>query len=192
MFFAKKNKELDQFAELLKKGIIALFHERGKIKFSDLDVKQHQIIEADGKMRANGIEKFPNTVTFVSAVNFYVSPEALEKKKTLGALIMYVPKDYLPMLMKKFQYPPVDDENEDAMLDSIGTLCNITAGRFKSEIKSAGYADLEMSHFINYKNNAVVGIPFCPAEYDYYQLIGSIEGEPRVILDMSMGVVPKR
>jgi len=63
-------------------------------------------------------------------------------------------------LMKLLQYPPVDDESEDAMKDSCGTLCNIIAGRFKSEIVSAGYIELEMSHFRNFRNSSFEGISF--------------------------------
>ena len=116
----------------------------------------------------------------------------LAKKKTLGVLILYVEKEYLPKLMKLLQYPPVDDENEDSMLDSIGTLCNIIAGRFKSEIKASGYIDLEMSHFINYRNNAVVGIDFCRSEYDMYQMDCVIDKVRRVSFDMTIGNIPKR
>ena len=173
-------------------SITALFLERGEISFSQKPkLERKQIIEYDGKIRANGIERFNGEVTYVSAVNFYASAADLQKKKTLGALIVYVEKSYLAKLMKLLQYPPIDDEIEQALLDSIGTLCNIAAGRFKSEIQSAGYADLEMSHFINYRNNAIVGIDFCRSEYDYYEMDCYIDGIKRVCFDMTIGVVPK-
>ena len=191
-FFGKKNPELDKFAEILSQSITALFNERGGIQFSEPPkLERKHIIEYQGKIRANGIERFDGEVTYVSAVNFYVDAAALAKKKTLGALIVYVEKEYLPKLMKLLQYPPIDDEIEQALLDSIGTLCNIAAGRFKSEIKAGGYVDLEISHFINYRNNAVVGIDFCSNEYDYYEMDCYIDGKRRLSFDMTMGVVPK-
>lgn len=191
-FFSSENKELDKFAEILSQSVVALFKERGDIKFSKVpDLKRKQIIENEGRIRANGIERFGGEVTYVSAVNFFTNTAALEKNKPVGALILYVEKAYLPKLMKLFQYPPIDDEIEQALLDSIGTLCNIISGRFKSEIKAAGYIDLEMSHFINYRNNACTGILFCPSEYDYYEIDCFINGECQVSLDMTMGKVSR-
>jgi len=192
-FFGKRNPELEKFAEILSRSSVALFNERGDIKFSSPpQLTRKNIIEYQGKIRANGIERFNGEVTYVSAVNFYKDVAALEKKNTLGALIIYVEKEYLPKLMKLLRYPPIDDEIEQAMLDSIGTLCNIAAGRFKSEIKSAGYVDLEISHFINYRNSAAVGIDFSSNEYDYYEIDCYIDGHRRICFDMTMGIVPKR
>jgi len=190
--FGKRNPDLEKLADILRQSVVALFKERGEINFSEQPrMERKQIIEYEGKIRANGIERFDGEVTYVSAVNFYASTADLEKKKTLGVLIVYVEQAFLPRLMKLLQYPPVDDENEQAMLDSIGTLCNIVSGRFKSEIKAGGHIDLEMSHFINYRNNAVVGIDFCKNEYEYYEIDCFIDGQKRVCFDMSMGIIPK-
>lgn len=192
LFGGKKNPDLEKFAEILSRSVVALFNERGEVSFSEkpkLECKQ--IIEYEGKIRANGIERFDGEVTYVSAVNFYANAAALQKKKTLGALIIYIPKEYLPKIMKLLQYPKVDDEIEQALLDSIGTLCNIVAGRLKSEIKAAGYVDLEISHFINYRNNAVLGIDFCSSEFDCYAMECFINGTRQISFDLTMGVVPK-
>ena len=54
--FTKKNPELDKFAEILRKSVVALFNERGEIKFSTPpELTKKQIIEFDGKIRANGM-----------------------------------------------------------------------------------------------------------------------------------------
>ena len=94
--------------------------------------------------------------------------------------------------MKLLKYPPIDDESESALLDSCGTLCNILAGRFKSEIASAGYIELEMSHFSTFRNSAVPGVDFCASEFDLYTINFLIENEKRMVIDMSMGIVPTR
>jgi len=193
MFFGKQNSELDKFADLLEEGVVALFKERGELTFSSPPKKtNHSIIEFDGRMRADGMEKFDNEPTYVSAVNFYANEKDLEKQKTLGALVVYVQQDYIAKLMRKLQYPPVDDESEEAMLDSCGTLCNIVSGRFKSEISSAGYIELEMSHFRNYRNNAFNGVDFCYAEYNLYEIEFQLDGKKRMVIEMTMGAVPKR
>jgi len=192
MLFRKQNSELDIFTELLERGTIALFQER-EVKFAGPPKKEkRKIIEYDGRMRADGMEKFDNEPTYVSAVNFYASEKDMEKKNTLGALIVYVEQSYIAKMMRLLQYPPIDDESDDAMRDSCGTLCNIIAGRFKSEISKAGYVELEMSHFMNYKNNAFQGVNFCFSEYDMYQMDFSIENAKRLVIEMTMGPVPKR
>lgn len=189
----KQNAELDTFAELLIKSLIALFMERGELKFTnELKIKRHSITEYEGKMRADGMEKFDNEATYVSAVNFYASEKEMKKKKTLGALIVYVQQEYIAKLLKLLQYPPIDDESEDAMLDSCGTLCNIVSGHFKSAISASGYIELEMSHFMNYRNNAFLGVDFCYQEYDVVEIECEISGEKRLVVEMTMGIVPKR
>jgi len=193
MFFGKQNQDLEKFADLLIKGVVALFKERGELIFTKDPVKERKsIIEFEGKMRADGMEKFNNEPTYVSAVNYYASEADMQKEKVLGALVIYVEQAYLPKLMKLLQYPPVDDESEEAMLDSCGTLSNIVAGRFKSEISSAGYIELEMSHFRTYRNSAFAGVVFCRNEYDMYTIDFEIAEKKRLVLEVSMGIVPTR
>lgn len=188
-----KNKDLASFAEILQKGTEQLFLERGEVKFSKPPEKATvSITEYKGKMRADGMEKFNNEPTYVSAINYYLNAADMAKKKAIGVLIVYVPQVYMPRLMKHLQYPPVDDESEDALLDSCGTLCNILAGRFKSEIVTAGYVELEMSHFMTFRNNAVPGVDFCINEFEAYTINFSLENEKRMVLEMSIGVIPRR
>ncbi len=191
-FLGKKNKELDKFADLLEQGTVALFKERGDLRFSSDPVKsKRRIIEFEGKMRADGMEKFDNEPTYVSAVNFYASERDMEKKKTLGALVVYVEQSYIAKMMKLLKYPPIDDESDAAMQDSCGTLCNIISGRFKSEISSAGYIELEMSHFMNYRNSAFAGVDFCFNEFDMCEISFNLDNVKRLVIDMTMGAVPK-
>jgi hypothetical protein len=192
MLFNKQNPDLEKLADLLASGTVALFAER-EVQFSKPPTKtKEKIFDYEGKMRADGMEKFNNEPTYVSAVNYYATPADMGKKKALGALIVYVAQDYIATLMKHLKYPPVDDENENAMLDSCGTLGNIIAGHFKSEIASAGHIELEMSHFVTYRNAAVVGIDFCRNEFSMYRLEFEIDGKKRLVLEMTLGPVPKR
>ncbi len=188
-----KNKNLEEFANLLIKGMDGLFMERGEIKFSKPPEKvRGAIIEYKGKMQADGMEKYNNEAAYVSTVNYYLNALDMSKKKAVGALIVYVEQTYMPKMMKLLKYPPIDDESENALLDSCGTLCNILAGRFKSEIVSAGYIELEMSHFSTFRNRAVPGVDFCASEFDYYTVNFVIENEKRLVIDMSMGIIPTR
>ncbi len=189
----KTNPELDKFGELLRDGTAALFNERGGIAFSKAPtMEKKDIIEYEGRMRADGMDKFNNEPAYVSCVNFYASTQDMQKKKTLGAMILYVQQTYLAKLMRMLQYPPFDDDDEKAMLDSCGTLCNIVAGRFKSEVSKAGYIELEMSPFSNYRNSALDGVDFCKSEYEKCEVKFALENATRLILEVSMGIVPRR
>lgn len=189
----KQNPELEKFADLLEKGTTALFLERNaEIKFKPPVKNRQKIIEYDGKMRADGMEKFNNEPTYVAAINYYASKVDMGKKKTLGVIIVYVEQNYMVKVMKLLQYPPVDDENEDALQDSCGTLCNIIAGRFKSEISKAGYIELEMSHFVTARNTVVPGVDFCFSEFDKFEIVFDIDNARRLVMEITMGIVPKR
>ncbi len=199
MFGSKKNSELERFAEIFEAAMVSLFLQRGEIKFSGVRKARKKIMEYQGRMTADGSDKFVNqgasamttTKTYVSAVNFYANKKDLEKKKTLGALIIYIEQSFLAKLMQLLKYPVVDDESDDAMLDSAGTLCNIIAGRFKSEVAKAGYVELEMSHFMNHQNKAFDGVSFCENEFDYFELQFDINDKKRLTVDMTMGTIPK-
>ena len=189
----KQNPDLDKFVDLLEKGVVGLLGERNaELKIKTSGKKRLRIIEYDGKMRADGMEKFNNEPTYVSAINYYANKADMEKKKTLGTIVVYVEQNYMTKMMRLLQYPPVDDENEDALQDSCGTLCNILAGRFKSEISNAGYIELEMSHFIVSRNNVVPGVNFCFTEFDKYEIVFDIDGGKHLVIEITVGVVPKR
>lgn len=193
LFGGKQNPELEQFANILNKAVVGLFQERGEITFTRPAEKQRKrIVEYNGRMRADGMDRFINQSTYVSVVNYYANSATMAKNKTLGALVVYVQQEYMPTMMKLLRYPPIDDESEKALLDSCGTLCNIIAGRYKSEISGDGYIELEMSHFQTYRNSAFDGVAFCFDEFDLYELTFEIDGKKRLMLDVSMGVVPKR
>src|SRR3989338_1208657 len=109
----KQNTELEKFADLLEKGTTALLNERNpEIKFKSPVKSLQSVIEYDGKMRVDGMAKFNNEPTYVSSVNYYLNKTEMGKKKTLGAVIVYVQQNYLPKLMRLLQYPPIDDESE--------------------------------------------------------------------------------
>ncbi|MDP2654272.1 MAG: chemotaxis protein CheX [Candidatus Omnitrophota bacterium] len=194
IFGRKQNPDLEKFAEIFQTSIVGLFGERApELKFSKPPVKAKMpIIEYNGKLRADGMEKFDNEPTYVSAINYYANTKDMEKKKALGTVVLYVQQNYISKLVRILQYPPVDDESDEAMQDSCGTLCNIIAGRFKSEISNAGYIELEMSHFVTYRNSAVSGVDFCYNEYDKYEIVFEIEGQKRLVVELSIGVVPRK
>lgn len=183
--------ELEKLATALADSVAAIFKERGEVKFSkDPVIHKKNIVEYNGRMRADGMEKF-NNPTFVSSINYYATPKDMEKKNALGAIIVYIEQGFVVDMLRMLKYPPADDENMDALRDCCGTLCNIIAGRFKSAISAMGYIELEMSHFSSYRNTAPQGVAFCYKEYDKYETIFFINGVKRLVIEMTMGSIPK-
>lgn len=186
-----KEEALEKLAKALSESIKGIFKERGEVRFSaePVPVKKN-IIEYQGRMRANGMEKF-NNPTFVSCVNYYASAKDMEKHNALGAVIVYIEQSFVVDILRMLKYPPADDENMDALCDCCGTLCNIIAGRFKSAVSSMGYIELEMSSFVSSRNSITKGVEFCFKEYDKYEIPFYINGTKRLIVEMTMGTIPK-
>lgn len=187
-----REEELKKLAAALAQAVTDVFKEKGDIGFSKEPViVKKNILEYNGRMRADGMEKF-NTPTFVSFVNYYAHVKDMEKHNALGALIVYVEQKQVPGLLKMLKYPPIDDEDENAMKDGCGTLSNIIAGKFNLQISAMGHAGLEMSPFSNYRNNAANGVPFCFKEYDKYEISFYIENQKRLVVEMTMGAIPRK
>ena len=101
MIFGKKaeNPELEKFAQVLKKGIVDLFADRGEINFSKEPILEPKnIVEYEGRKRVDGMEKFDNEATYISAINFYLNATDMEKHKALGSIVVYVQQEYLAKL----------------------------------------------------------------------------------------------
>jgi hypothetical protein len=192
MFFGgKANPNLEQFAKTLSKSVEQLFLERNAIKFSQPAILERKnIIEYNGKMRAEGMEKF-NDPTFISAINYYLTKNDMDKNKAIGAVITYIEQAYVTTLLKQLKYPLADDEDLDALADCCGTLCNIIAGAFKTGISKMGYKELEMSHFKSYRNLIVSGVDFCYNEREKYELSFFLKDQKRLVIEMTMGILPK-
>ena len=186
-----REQELLSQSQLLADTVSKLFRERGEIEFSKAPLlTKRPIVEYNGRMRADGMEKF-NNPTFVAFINFYLDAAAMGKHNALGAIIVYVEQDYVPIIFRKLRYPAVDDENNKAMCDACGALCNIIAGAFKSALVNKGYKELEMSHFLSYRNTAANGAEFNYKEYDKYEICFEMDNIKRLVLELTMAPIPK-
>ena len=196
MAWLKKEKmdegQLEILAEALKKGILVMFRERTE---SQVPIKavmeKKRITEFMKKMRVTGLDKF-TTPSFVSTVNYYANDQDMLKKKTLGALVVYVEEDYVSDLLRMFRYPAVDLNNDEALKDACGALANIIAGRFKDGMTVLGFADLAMSPFSNYRNTAMHGVDFYSQELNKYEIVFYIRDTKRLIVELTMGPVNKK
>lgn len=147
------------------------------------------IAEFMNRIRVSSLNKFDET-TYISTINFYKTRDDLDKHDALGALIIYISESYLIELIRKLNYPDVDEDDPEAMLDSIGTFCNLIAGNFKAGLTQLGYIELVMSHFSGYENKVLMGIEFSPNENQMYEIQFEIGDEKRIVAEFSMAPIP--
>ncbi|MCK5581793.1 MAG: hypothetical protein KAJ18_11040 [Candidatus Omnitrophica bacterium] len=194
MFFSTKgNPDLEKIATILRDSIVKMFVDYANINISiDAEMNRKNIVDfRDHHMRADGIEKF-NSPSCVGFINYYLNKKNLDAHDPVGAIVVYVENSYISPLMKLLKYPPLDEEDDEALLDGVGTICNILAGSFKLEMSVNGYADLEMSAFQTHRNSALTGVKFNPKEFFMYELVFYIKKEKRIVLEFTMGMVPKK
>jgi len=186
----RQEEQLRTLVDALIEGVTGLFMERSEIAFSrPPEVVLQDIVEYKGRMRVFGLEKF-NTPIYVSTVNYYLNEKDMAGARAHGALAVFVEQEYIADLLKLLRYPEIDDTEEDAMLDACGTLANIIAGRFKTEMMKLGLIKLEMSAFSNYRNSAPNGVAFNFKQRKKYEVSFFIKDKKRVILELTMGPVP--
>ncbi len=195
MWFKKEvvdENQLEILAGALRQGITKLLRERteGQLPVKS-QMEQKNIIEFMRKMRGDSIDKFTQPA-FVSTVNYYANERDMTKRKPLGALVIYIEEDYVPVLLRTLKYPEVDFKQDDALKDACGTLANLIAGRFKSEMLERGFTDLEMSHFTNYRKSAMLGVDFDNRQTKKYEITFFIHETKRLIVELTMGPVPKK
>ncbi|MBF0484747.1 MAG: hypothetical protein HQL25_08605 [Candidatus Omnitrophica bacterium] len=119
------------------------------------------IVEFMRRMRITSFEKF-DTTTAISVINFFVGKSIENRESPIGTIVIYVEFDYLVMLLQKLGYP-IEENDDSEMLDACGTLCNLIAGNFKSGLCQLGYVNLEMSHFMSFRNEIFEGVLY-PAD----------------------------
>lgn len=187
------NDQLDEHyiqALMLSRVIKRILKNRADIELSASPVFiEKPIAEFMNRLKVSSITKFDET-TYISSINFYKDREALDRHEAIGALIVYVGASYLVELIKKLNYPEVDEDDPEAMLDAIGTFCNLIAGNFKSGLTQLGYIELVMSHFSGYENKVLLGVDFAPSESRMYEIEFEIRGEKRIVAEFSMAPIP--
>jgi len=177
----------------LSAAVKKMFFEKSERKFSAEPLLEKKlIIHFLDRMRIDGLEKFNNPAVF-SVIHLYASSKDLEKRiNPLGVLIVYVEKTYLPELLRHLKYPYVEYDDDDEVKDGCGAICNLIAGSWKREISNLGYIDLEISYFESYINTNINGIEFPKDQTHKYEISFDIDEKKRIVLEMVMGMVPRR
>ena len=185
--FNGHHRELADLSVLLVSAVKKMFSQKGNIYLSQEPVIcEKEIVQFAHRMRVDGLEKF-NGRTLVAALNFYLDQEHLAHEKAEGALIAYIPEDYIARLMWLLDYGRIDEDSEAETQDACGTVTNLIAGYFVKELKGHGYGHLEMGHFTTFVNSPLNGIDFYSHENVKHEMEFFIRGEKRMVLELTMG-----
>ena len=186
-----KPEDLKVQSILLGEVVRRILKKRAEIELSSKPIFEIKpITEFKKRLRATALGKFEGT-TYIASVNFYTDQENMDKGKSIGAVIIYVAEEYIAKLLQKFNYPISDEDDQEALQDACGTLCNLIAGNFKSGLTQLGYIELFMSHYSTYLNEVVNGIPYSSFETDLYEISFDIAGKKRIVAELTMGAVPR-
>lgn len=187
---AHKTDELHLLALALADVIKKYLRDRGEVALSkDPVLERSPIVEFNNQMRVFDIEKF-STPTFVSTISYYATMDDLRAHRALGFLVIFIEQSYLPALLKMLKYPEIDWDDTQALRDASGSLCNVIAGQFKTEIAALSQKELEMSHFSYYDKRTAKGIEFPKGQTEKYEIDFEIDGRRRLCLEMTMGPLP--
>ena len=156
--------DLDEFyvqAVLLCKVVERTLEVEGGLELSEKPATEKSgIVAFMNRMRVWSFGKFNDENTYVSSINYYKNDLEMGENKPLGAIVVYVGEEYLPYLLKRFGYPSVDEDDEEAMMDAVGTFANLIGAKFNTGINQLGYIDLSMSYCSNYKNEVITHLPY--------------------------------
>ena len=154
-------------------------------------IQERDIIEYHGKMRVSGMEIF-NGPTYISAVNFYPSAKDQQENKACGAVVMYLEEGNSEILLKALGQKNIDEDDNQAILNSCADGCKIISERFKTELTAKGYGDLFLSAPKNYHNYVPPGIDFSLDQYKKYELNFLIKGRKVLAVDLTMAPIKGR
>ena len=184
--FSGANRNLYDMSVILAFSISKMLRVKGDIYLSSEPIiKERRIIQFAKRMRVDGLEKFENKTVF-SSVTFHIDRDHLEQEKALGALIIYIPVEYIARLMWLLEYGRIDEDDELVVMDACGTITNLIAGYFVKELSANGYIFLEMSHFESYINTAVNGINFSPEQDIKDEIDFLIKGDKKIVAELTM------
>lgn len=183
--------DLLTIALLLVKSVKKILREKGQIALSNEPEPVFKpITQFANRMRIDALEKFSERTVF-STINFYLDEQHMEQHSAIGALVLYIPVALISNLMHILEYPRIDEDNDEEVLDACGTVTNLIAGTLVKEMKGLGYVHLEMSHFQNSINTALNGIEFPFDQERKCELRFEISGRPRIVAEVVMGKVPR-
>lgn len=181
-----QNQDLYPLSLILISAMTKMLEAKGQIYLSsEPKISEKPIVQFQRRMRIDGLEKF-NARTAMASINFYKDNEDMEHGKALGAIIVYIPTEYLSRLMWMLDYDRIDEDEEDVAMAACGTVANLIGGHFVKELSAHGYIFLQMSHFEGFINSCLNGINFFFEEDYKHEIEFYIKGEKQIVVELSM------
>lgn len=178
-------------AMLLAEVIKRILQKKGQINITEKPtLVLKPISEFMRRMRVSSFEKFDHS-TFIATVNFYLNQDDFDHNRALGAIVLYVGEQYIVRLLNRLGYPDINEDDPLTLEDACGTFCNLIAGNFNAGLTQLGFNELIMSHFSTYQNEIINGVDFCSGEKFKYELTFEIDDIPQIIVEYTMGYLPK-
>ena len=182
---------LSDYARVLAAAVRKMLLLKGGLELSrDPVFREKEITSFRRHIRVDALEKF-NARSVFSVVKFYSDVAAMEADTPVGALIVFIEAEFVAKLLWHLEYPRIDDDDDDAILDGCGTLTNLIAGHFVKSLNDQGCVHLQMSHFDSYINTALDGIAFAPDQTRKYEISFLISGEKRLVAELTMSRIPR-
>lgn len=189
-----KKKEMSEFyiQTLMLVEVIKRILDRKASIFNTrvVDFNLKPIVEFKNRMRVSSLDKFDG-ITYVSVVYFFLNEDLQKENKPVGTLVIYMEDEYLEELLRKLDYPKIDVDDQDAVEDACGTICNLIAGNFKSGLTQLGYQELMMSHFRSFRTEVVNGVEYDFTQKQKYEIGFEVRDHRRIVVELVMGKIPK-
>jgi hypothetical protein len=149
------------------------------------EINERDLLEYKSRMRVFGLEKF-NGPSFIAAINFYKTQNALEKNDAMGAIVLHVEEEAAGKLIKGLKRKGLNEDDDDAVLDVIAEIGQKIAEQFNKKLASHGYKPLVLSDPIKAKNDIASGIPFSYKEYKYCEISFQLWKNKAIAMDVTM------
>jgi hypothetical protein len=186
MAFSGGNRNLYDMSLILAAAVAKMLRVKGDIYLSSAPViKERRIVQFARRMRIDGLEKYGSRTVF-SSVTFHIDRDRMEQEQAIGALVVYIPVDYIARLMWLLEYGRIDEDDDLVVMDACGTITNLIAGYFVKELSANGYIFLEMSHFESYINTAVNGVNFSSDQDIKDEIEFFIKGDKKIVAELTM------
>ncbi len=178
-------------AQLLNKIIIDVVQDTFKKMFrvecqGQPAVAEKGIIEYQGRMSVCPMEKF-NGPAYVAFVNYYLSEKDLKANVVTGTFVLFVKEEIAEKLLKAFGLSSKDAEDEKAVMENIGSFCNIIAGNVANELAGLGYALLTISSPATAKNSIAQGVPFDYGLFTKQELTFTFWNQKCIVIEACLG-----
>ena len=182
---------LSGYARVLAASARKMLKIKGGLELSrDPVLREKEIVSFCRHIRVDALEKFNARAVF-SVVKFYSNVAAMEADTPVGALIVFIEAEFVAKLLWHLEYPSIDEDDDEGILDGCGTLTNLIAGHFVKDLHALGCVHLQMSHFDSYFNTVLDGVAFAPDQTRKYEINFFINGEKRLVAELTMSHIPR-